>query len=258
MATLSDEGCSAGGFQDGPEAVTVNPRCPGVVRRSASLPVLVRGSLGGYLLNSAFLLVATAWLASGDPVAAPAAPVIVSAPTSCAGGSCGATYAHGSACCDTCCDPCCKESFLQRFFGRFHRNDCCEPTCNTCTTTHVHAAPCCDACADPCCKPSFLDRLRGMFSRNKCCEPACGCDTCANGSCGAPAYHAAPIHAAPATLAPAPGVMPKAGEAIPAPKDPGQPLPKGDEKGDKTDNVSAPAIDGLQAAPAIEDAKSPF
>lgn len=222
-------------------------------------------------MNSAFLLVATAWLAAGDPAPAHPAPAIVSAPAACSGGSCGATYGHGGACCDACADDCCcRESFFQRLMSRFHRsNDCCESTCDACctTTTHAHASTCCDACADDCCRPSFFDRLRSMFSRHRdsdCCDT--GCDTgcgCGNGSYGAPAYHGAPSPYGAPALTPTPGVMPKA-EQVPAPKDPGkdpgQPLPKGDKDGDKPDKISTPAIDGNPAAPRAGEgeAKSPF
>jgi hypothetical protein len=118
ITALSDEGRVAGGYSDGAEAparasCAQEPARPEPVR-SAAVPAT--RSFGGDLVNSAFLLVATAWLAAGDPAPAHAAPAIVSAPAACSGGSCGATYGHGGACCDACADDCCKESFLQRLW----------------------------------------------------------------------------------------------------------------------------------------------
>jgi hypothetical protein len=140
------------------------------------------------LVNAAYLLLTSAWLAGADaaPAApAPAAPApVASAPVvasgSCCGGGCGGGGC--SSCADTC--GCEKVKFWDKWRAKFHKDCGCETSCGCAAPApscgcsapvhHVHAAPSC-GCAAP--------------------APSCGCS--------APAHH---VHAAPSCgcAAPAP------------------------------------------------------
>lgn len=190
---------------------------------------------------NAFLLM-TAALVAGDnpaPAAQSHAPIVSTAPVNgCAGGGCGGTVVYGNYGGCGCQTDCCEEGFFSklrgRFSGLFSRNNCCEPSCNTCNTcttptyTHHHytTSSNCGCQTQPsCCGNtwSFGSRLRGMFRRNDCCDSYNSCNTC--NSCGTySSISGAPV----AGTAVPPGPMPKIedGTKIPAPKD-AQKLPAG-------------------------------
>src|SRR4051812_25410814 len=77
-----------------------------------------RRSRGGLLVNAAYLLLTSAWMAGADPapvpVAAPAAAAPVVSTGSCCGGGCGQA--------SSCCDSCGRESFFDRMRGRFSKH----------------------------------------------------------------------------------------------------------------------------------------
>ncbi len=135
-------------------------------------------------MNAAFLLVASAWLAGGEPppstTPTPPAPQAAPAPAPYGGGSC------GCGCASTCgCNEGEKPGFFDRLRGRFHRDhgDCgCTPAPCQCAPAPVyHAAPCaCSSPCDTCERPSLFERLRGRFHRGG----ECGCgDTCGSPGC---------------------------------------------------------------------------
>ena len=116
-------------------------------------------------MNTAFVLVTTAWLAGADaqtPEAKPAPPP-PPAPVAASG------------CCDSGCDSCGGHRLFGKLRGMFRRNDCCD-SCDSGGHGHRWAQrDCCDSCDDGC---GFCDRLkarlRGLFHRD-CCETSC-CD----------------------------------------------------------------------------------
>lgn len=160
------------------------------------------------LVNAAFVLMTTAWLASGHHQSA---------------ASCGPTCNDAVASCDSGCNGF-AHSLRDRLRGIFSRGHC--DSCSTCEPAPVkhHAcAPktCAPACAAPSCDPCesaghrFLGKLRGLFHRNNdCCEASCG-DACAPA-----AGTAAP--SAPSTVVPEqtqpPKKMPSTKEPPPAGK----------------------------------------
>src|SRR5947208_3074256 len=79
-------------------------------RRVGRVPEPSPTQYGGYLVNAAFLLVTTAWLAGADPVAAPTAPAMQPGPAMAAPGAPammapGAPYVAGPAgACSSCGD----------------------------------------------------------------------------------------------------------------------------------------------------------
>ncbi len=91
----------------------------------------------------------------------------------CAGGCCGAPCCPdtggdwcGEPCCPTpcyvwCCQPCCpkKECCLKRLCHHFHHKEPCCP-------------PCGDPCYNPCCEPCFQD-----YYATSCCAASGCCDT---------------------------------------------------------------------------------
>jgi len=220
---------------------------------------------GGYLVNAAFLLVTTAWLAGADPVAAPAAPAApaTAAPAVVSSSSCNSCGSCGDACCDS------GHTLCGRLKGLFasHRHD----SCGSCETCAAPAPKCCAPAPKPCCPApapacnscgtshdscgcgSFGGRLRGLFHRTSSC-----CETTACSDCGA----------APAT-APAPAGK---AEPIPAPKEaPAQKMPNSAPPAKSVQIItpeSAPipvSTPALEVAPAIvpnvpanADRKEPF
>jgi hypothetical protein len=189
---------------------------------------------GGTIVNAAFLLVTTAWLAGAD-APPPAKPVPPPAADCCGAGNA--------------CDEC--PGFFERLRGRFHHNECCEQ--NQC----CQPAPKCETCNEGC-RQSWRERFGGLFHRNECgcceaapkCEsqPACneccgsgwgerlrglfhrhGCDECGNDCCGG--NGAAPPGRAP--------------ESIPAPKAPPQKMPEAPSKTAQNLAPQAPANGSL-------------
>jgi hypothetical protein len=143
---------------------------------------------GGSIVNAAFLLVTSAWLAgqaAPPPPAQPAPPYAHAHPAP-------AAPAASSACCDTGCDSCCEGGLLARLRGWFRRHDDC---CDTCDTHKPAPPPApshhdCGGCQDECgCGQGLLARLRGWFRRDDCCD---GCATDCSGTAAAPAAHAPP------------------------------------------------------------------
>ncbi len=176
-------------------------------------------------MNTALLLLSSAWMAGGDPVPvapihpAPARPAVVaSAPPGAGCASCGVAQPvphgihQGVGCgCGMTCE-CCEEEegLFKRLCNRLFGDDdeCCDP----CATT------CCDPCAVPCCeeeKPGLFKRLFG--GRDECC------DTCAP-VCGGYG-HATILHGAPGAHPMAPGMIPPHGQTVPGQPLPGQALP---------------------------------
>ena len=191
-------------------------------------------SIGGILVNAAFLLVSAA-LVTGQ---------------ACPGASCGDTCCQPRCCfticlprihlpsfhccqpsccqqscqpacqpaCDTCCQPSCGCNFhLPRLcLPQIHLPRLCWPSCghNQCceSSCQPSCAPACDTGCGHGCSFGGCGHGCGLFSRlsclfpcqhhNNCCDT---CDNCSNGAC------AAPGHAAPVSSEPIPG--PK---AIPA------------------------------------------
>jgi hypothetical protein len=247
------------------------------------------------LVNAAFLLVTSAWLAGGDaaaaaPVAATAAPIVSSAPCS----SCGGSSSYGGCnSCDSGCG-CEKEGFFARLRAKFARGGECGCGCES-------ASSCGCAAAAPTCgceKEGFFSRLKGRFHRESECgcasapvqtscgcasTSACGCESgpslwerlkgrfhhsecgCESGcnsgcnsgcsSCGG-ATGAVGAYGAPVNVSPA---APAAGEHVKPPKDldPGKKLPEGG----KEKEVRAPA--SFDVAPVStniieKESKSPF
>jgi len=145
-----------------------------------------------FLVNAAFLLVTTAWLAGADQPAPSAATVDPPAATASCCGDCGSGCGHG---------------FLEKFRGLFH-HDCCESSCKP-TCAHECKPTCVKECKPKCvqeckpkcvkeckpvceksccdsCRPRLLERLRGLFHKDCCdsgCKGSCGssCDTCRRG-----------------------------------------------------------------------------
>src|SRR5438477_12636951 len=97
---------------------SVSPPAGAAAARVGSLP-----PYGGFLVNAAFVLVTSAWLAGQaaapppPPAKPPATTVAPAAPAAC-GSSCG-TSCGGD--CNTCCDSCGKGGLLGRFRGLFSK-----------------------------------------------------------------------------------------------------------------------------------------
>jgi hypothetical protein len=138
-------------------------------------------------VNAAFLLVTTAWLAGADaaPQAAPApAPAAATTSTPVVSGTVSGDCGCG-------CDSC-QEGLFSRLRHRlFHRQSECG--CDSCG--HVNYSCECDG------GHRWGHRLRSWWHRRNCCECDCG-SSCGSGGCGSGS------------------VMPRAGEAIPAPQEP--------------------------------------
>src|SRR5436853_2424793 len=78
------------------------------------------------LVNAAYLLLTSAWLAGAD--AAPAAPAPAASTPVVASGSCCGNSGGCSSCADSC--GCEKVKFWDKWKGKFHKSDCgCQPTC---------------------------------------------------------------------------------------------------------------------------------
>jgi hypothetical protein len=204
---------------------------------------------GGKLVNAAFLLVTTAWLAGADaaPTAAPATPP---AATSSCTGDCGA-----------CCD---HEGLWSKLKGRLHHgDDCCEP----CPKPKCAPAPKCKPC-DTCPKESCLDKLKSRLHHaddcNACAKPACApapkatcgsCGSCCEETLGSKLkgkLHGLLHHDKDCCndCGTAPG---KGGEPIKAPKDgePGKKLPSGDKEANVPGEPLITPVSGSES-------KSPF
>src|SRR5262245_21729813 len=143
------------------------------------------------LVNAAYLLLTSAWMAGADPApAAPAAAAPVVSTGSCCGG-----------CSTSCGNDCCRPSLFDRLRSWGRRNNCCDSGCNRCNTcntgchTHHHAscctpAPTCCAPVQSCCDNGCRSRFSFNWGRNNCCDNGCGhhhkchdsCNTC--NSCG--------------------------------------------------------------------------
>ena len=125
-------------------------------------------SKGGKIVNAAFLLLTTAWMAGAD-----AAPAPVASSSSC----CGA-----SRCTTSCCDSCCGPTLVERLRDRLRSMRSCG--CDTCCTTSC----CTTSCCDPCCHEHPLKSLFSRFHHDDCC--------CTTSCCGsAPAPKVEPIGA---------------------------------------------------------------
>lgn len=153
-------------------------------------------------MNTAFLLMSTAWIAGTDPAG-------------CAG--CVGPVPMAASC-DS-CGPSSSPGLFSRLKGKL--------SCGAACGTPLYTAPAaCDSCGGSS-SPGLLAKLKGRFHRgNDCggspCPTAspCGASPCP-GDCGVPggcALPATPGYAMPAP-APAPTPMPEAPKEMPKPKE---------------------------------------
>ncbi len=171
-------------------------------------------------MNTAFLLMSTAWIAGSDPAgcAGCVGPVPVAAS----------------------CDSCGTSS--PGLFARLRGKLSCGAACGT----PLYTAPAaCDSCGGSS-SPGLLAKLKARFHHSKDCAAPCGAAPCATGDCGggcgaagAGVTGGCALPAAPGTVMPVPAAespkeMPKAKE---------MPTPKVEPKkiGVEVPSVSAPA-----------------
>lgn len=148
-------------------------------------------------MNTAFLMLTSAWLAGADPVPAaqPAAPIVASSSCNGCGGGC------NSGCGNTgCCEEAKKPGLFARLCAGKKHDDCGCDSCNTCEKAPRYKEPkckeprapkckapkaeSCNTCEDSCGKkPGLFARLCGKKHDDCGCggDSGCGCGSASAG-----------------------------------------------------------------------------
>jgi len=166
---------------------------------------------GGFLMNAAFLMVASAFAAGSDVQQigwGENAPAIIQAGCS----SCGAPAASSCDSCNSCGNS--KVGILDKLKARLGSHKCKAPSCDSCAApapTCCAPAPTCGSCCPT--PPNLLDKLKGRFAKKSSCCAAPACDSCGSAStgCATPG----PAVVVPAMPPVTPKEMPKVKEAAP-------------------------------------------